>query len=117
MRNKNIKPNGTIAVLVLTLFFLSIAFILIDSQPPSVAQTSAEGQHSAPELIADSGGARSLADGSEVKSRSGVSHNQMPAPSRSDSLELLLLGLSLLLVASSIQVLASRKNKPKSKPA
>jgi hypothetical protein len=115
VRDKNIKPKGPIAVL--TLFFLSIVFTLINSQPSFVAQTSAEGQPAASELMADSGGARSLADGSEVKPRSEVAHTQMPASPQSDSIALLLLGSSLLLIATGIQLLSSRKNKPKSKPA
>ncbi|HYP26953.1 MAG TPA: hypothetical protein VE262_09560 [Blastocatellia bacterium] len=115
MRNRNTRPKGTIAVL--TLFFLSIAFTLINSQPSSVAQTSAEGQPAASELIADSGGVRSRADGPDVTPMSDVAHAQMPASPQSEFFALLLLGSSLLLVATGIQLLASRKNKPKSKPA
>jgi hypothetical protein len=114
VRNKNIKPQGIIVIL--TLLFLSI--ILGSFQTPlRIAEASAESQPATSELIADAGGSMSLAAGPEAKPVSEVAHTQMPASPRSESLKLLLLGSFLLLIATGIQLLSSRKNKPKSRPA
>jgi len=114
VRYKNTKPLGTIVIL--TLFFLSITFGSLQPSSPA-AKASAESQPATSELIADAGGSMSLAGGPEVKPVSEVSHSHIPAPPQSEPFKLFLLGLFLLLIATGIQLLSSRNNKPKSRPA
>ncbi|HVF90766.1 MAG TPA: hypothetical protein VNH22_11915 [Blastocatellia bacterium] len=114
MRNKNIKPQGT--VFILTLFFLSITFGSFHTS--FIKHASADSQPAASELIADAGGAKTLSpDGADVKPVSEVGHSHLPSAAHSESLKLLLLGSFLLSIATGIQMLSARKNKPKSKPA
>ena len=111
--HKSIKPRGT--VIILTLLFLSISFVPFQT-PAFVTQTSAENEPVASELIADAS-TRSLADSSDVKPIGEVAHTHLSGSPQSESLMLLLLGSFLLLIATGVQTLSSRKNKPKSKPA
>ena len=111
--HKNIKPRST--GVILTLFFLSISFVPFQTLS-SVAQASAESQPPASELIADAS-TMARADSSEVKPISDVAYGPLPGSPQSEPLKLLLLGSFLLLIATGVQTLSSRKNKPKSKPA
>ncbi|HKG22659.1 MAG TPA: hypothetical protein VKC34_12225 [Blastocatellia bacterium] len=114
VRNKNIKPQGT--VVILTLFFLSITFGSF--QTSSIRHASADSQPAASELIADGGGTMARSpDSADVKPVGEAGHSHLPAAAHSEPLKLLLLGSFLLLIATGIQMLSARKNKPKSKPA
>lgn len=114
MRTNNTKPLNKIIVLML--LFLSITLGSVQAPVPT-SEASAESQPATSELIADAGGSMSRAAGPEVKHVSETAHTQMPVSPGAESFKLLLLGFFLLLIATGIQLLSSRKNKPKSRPA
>lgn len=110
MRNIAGKHQRTVIILS----FLLLISVFGQSRHAACLAQAGGGDH--PQLVADVSGAMLAADNADGRLKGEASQARVGTPQR-EPLMLLLLGFTLLSMASGIKLLSSRKNKPKSKPA